>query len=414
MKKMNLGTQVLIAFVLGIGLGIVGQKDILFLQPVGDIFLKLIQMLVIPLIFFSIIGGIANIGDISRLKRIGSKVLGFYVVTTILSTIIGVVVANLMQPGKGFSIDQIVETGEPIKAAPPMTVGSALLGMIPSNPLQALAEGNLMQIIVFAAFLGIVMTILGDKVSTVKKVVSEATQIMFKLTDLVMKITPIGVFALAACSTGEYGTAMFSVLGMFIVTHYVGAISVIVLLYLFILKVIAKVPLSYFFKKIASIWLVAFSTTSSSGTLPVSMKVTEEDFHVKKELSSFTLPLGATINMNGIAVYYAVTSIFVAQIYGMELTLGQQAMFIFMTTLISVGTPGIPASGIVLSIMLLNNMGLPVTIMGMIVGIFRPIDMVHTALNVTGDVVSTLAVARMEDMYEAEPADDENASEQTA
>ena len=144
------------------------------------------------------------------------------------------------------------------------------------------------------------------------------------------------------------------------------------------------------------------------------MKVTEEDFHVKKELSSFTLPLGATINMNGIAVYYAVTIIFVAQIYGMELTLGQQAMFIFMTTLISVGTPGIPASGIVLSIMLLNNMGLPVTIMGMIVGIFRPIDMVHTALNVTGDVVSTLAVARMEDMYEAEPADDENASEQTA
>ena len=168
MKKMNLGTQVLIAFVLGIGLGIVGQKDILFLQPVGDIFLKLIQMLVIPLIFFSIIGGITNIGDISKLKRIGSKVLGFYVVTTILSTIIGVVVANLMQPGKGFSIDQIVETGEPIKAAPPMTVGSALLGMIPSNPLQALAEGNLMQIIVFAAFLGIVMTILGDKVSTVK------------------------------------------------------------------------------------------------------------------------------------------------------------------------------------------------------------------------------------------------------
>ena len=401
MKKMNLATQVLIAFIAGTILGIVFQKDILFLQPVGDIFLRLIQMIVVPLIFLSIIGGIANIGDVRKLRRIGSKILGFYVITTILSTIIGLVVANLMQLGKGFDTNMIVATGEPIKEAAPMTVGGTILSMIPANPLHALSEGNLIQVIIFAAFLGVVMTMLGDKVSTVKKFVDEGTQIMFTLTDLVMKTTPIGVFALAACSIGEYGTAIFSVLAMFILTHYVGAISVIVLLYLFILKVIAKYPLTDFFRKIISIWLVAFSTTSSSGTLPVSLKVTEEEFHVRNELASFSLPLGATINMNGIAVYYAVTIIFVAQIYGIDLTLGQQAMFIFITTLISIGTPGIPASGIVLAVMLLNTMGLPATIMGMIVGIFRPIDMIHTALNVTGDVVSTLAVARLENMYDA-------------
>ena len=404
MRKLNLATQVLIAFVIGTVLGIIFQKDILFLQPVGDIFLRLIQMIVVPLIFFSIIGGIANIGDMGKLRRIGSKVLGFYVITTILSTIIGLAVANFMQPGKGFSADQIIATGEPIKEAAPMTVGSTILGMIPANPLHALSEGNIMQVIIFAAFLGIVMTMLGSKVSTVKKFVAEGTIIMFKLTDLVMKVTPLGVLALAACSVGEYGTAMFSALGMFILTHYVGAFSVIVLLYLFIIKVIAKIPLTEFFRKIISIWLVAFSTTSSSGTLPVSLKVTEEDFRVKSELASFSLPLGATINMNGIAVYYAVTIIFVSQIYGVDLTLGQQAMFIFLTTLISIGTPGIPASGIVLAIMLLNTMGLPTAIMGMIVGIFRPIDMIHTALNVTGDVVSTLAVARMENMYEDDTA----------
>lgn len=251
MKKLNLATQVLIAFVIGTVLGIIFQKDILFLQPVGDIFLRLIQMIVVPLIFFSIIGGIANIGDIRKLRRIGSKVMGFYVITTILSTIIGLAVANILQPGKGFSADQIVATGEPIKEADPMTVGGTILSMIPSNPMHALSEGNIMQVIVFAAFLGIVMTILGNKVSTVKKFVEEGTLIMFKLTDLVMKVTPLGVLA----------------------------------------------------------------------------------------------------------------------------------------------------------IMLLNTMGLPTAIMGMIVGIFRPIDMIHTALNVTGDVVSTLAVARMENMFHEESED---------
>ncbi|MBR1695648.1 MAG: cation:dicarboxylase symporter family transporter, partial [Selenomonas sp.] len=243
MRKFNLATQVLIAFVIGTVLGIIFQKDILFLQPVGDIFLRLIQMIVVPLIFCSIIGGIANIGDIGKLRRIGSKVLGFYVITTILSTIIGLAVANFMQPGKGFSADQIISTGEPIKEAAPMTVGGTILSMIPANPLHALSEGNIMQVIVFAAFLGIVMTMLGNNVSTVKKFVEESTLIMFKLTDIVMLTTPLGVLALAACSVGEYGTAMFSALGMFILTHYVGAFAFIVLLYLFIIKVIAKIPL---------------------------------------------------------------------------------------------------------------------------------------------------------------------------
>ena len=400
MKKLSMSAKVFLGFGIGAVLGLLFQEKILFVQPVGDLFLKLIQMIVIPLIFCSIISGIASIGDVAKLKRIGAKVMGFYIVTTILSTILGLAVSYLMQPGRGFGISSIVESGEPIKAAEPMTVGSAILGMVPSNPVAALAKGDLIQTIVFAVFVGVALTILGEKAARVKGVIDEATQVMFKITDLVMRATPYGVCALAACSTGAYGLSVFGVMGKFILTHYMAAASIVVFIYLFIIKGIAKIPLSDFFRKISEVWWVAFSTTSSSGTLPVTLRVTEQEFHVKHELASFTLPLGATVNMNGIAAYYAVTVLFVSQIYSVDLTLYQQAMFVFMTTLISIGTPGIPNSGIVLTVMLLGTMGLPATIMGMVVGIFRPIDMIHTALNVTGDVVSTLAVARLENMYE--------------
>ena len=402
MKKLSMSAKVFLGFGLGAVLGLLFQEKILFVQPVGDLFLKLIQMIVIPLIFCSIISGIASIGDVAKLKRIGAKVMGFYIVTTILSTILGLAVSHLMQPGRGFGISSIVESGEPIKAAEPMTVGSAILGMVPSNPVAALAKGDLIQTIVFAVFVGVALTILGEKAARVKGVIDEATQVMFKITDLVMRATPYGVCALAACSTGAYGLSVFGVMGKFILTHYMAAASIVVFIYLFIIKGIAKIPLSDFFRKISEVWWVAFSTTSSSGTLPVTLRVTEQEFHVRHELASFTLPLGATVNMNGIAAYYAVTVLFVSQIYCVDLTLYQQAMFVFMTTLISIGTPGIPNSGIVLTVMLLGTMGLPATIMGMVVGIFRPIDMIHTALNVTGDVVSTLAVARLENMYEDE------------
>ena len=400
MKKLSMSAKVFIGFGIGIVLGMIFGKDVVVVKPVGDVFLKLIQMIVIPLIFCSIISGISSIGDIGKLRRIGTKVMGFYVVTTVLSTILGLVVAHIIRPGTGFRMYDIQTSGEPIKAAEPMSVGSAILGMIPSNPIAALAQGELMQVIVFAVFVGVTITILGNRVEHVKTLIDEGTQIMFKVTDLVMQTTPFGVCALAACSVGEYGLAVFGVMGKFIFTHYMAALSIIVCLYLFMVKGIAHIPLSEFFKKITEVWLVAFSTTSSSGTLPVTLKVTEQEFKVKHELASFTLPLGATINMNGIAAYYAVTIMFVSQVYGVDLTLAQQASFIFITTLISIGTPGIPNSGIVLTVMLLGTMGLPATIMGMIVGIFRPIDMIHTALNVTGDVVSTLSVARIEDMYE--------------
>ncbi|MGE7904647.1 dicarboxylate/amino acid:cation symporter [Peribacillus sp. NPDC094092] len=400
-KKLGLGTKVFIGFLIGIILGLIFKEKILIVKPIGDIFLTLIKMIVVPLIFFSITSGIFSIGDVQKLKRIGTKTLVYYIGTTLLAGAIGLLVAHLFKPGKGINIANIEASSE-FKASEIPSFGETILGLFPSNPVQALSEGNLMQIIIFSLFLGISIVLIGNKSETLKKFFDEGTEVMYKMTGIIMAFSPIGVAALMACTIGEYGLKIFGPLGKFILVDYIGLIFVIILMYLFMLKFIAKFPISKFFKSIGKIWIVTASTTSSSGTLPVTISVTKEDYKVKEELAQFTLPIGATMNMNGAVVYYAAAVIFVSQIYGIEMPLSQQLLIILMTTLISVGSPGIPGGGIVMTIMLLTTLGLPMEIVGMIAGIYRIIDMGHTTLNVTGDVVSTLCIARSENMIEDE------------
>ncbi|MDK9711704.1 dicarboxylate/amino acid:cation symporter [Acidaminobacter sp.] len=397
---MQLSTKVFIGFGLGILLGVIFKEKILIIKPLGDLFLRLIKMIVVPLIFFSIVSGVASMGDVKKLQRVGSKTLLYYLVTTGIAGLIGLFAAKLIKPGANFSM-ALIQTGNvEVKEAPKLL--DTLLNMVPTNPVQALVDGNLIQIIVFSIFFGIAITFVGSKAKPVKDFFESATEIMYKVTNFVMEFSPIGVTALIATSVGEYGLKIFGPLGKLILADYVGMILIVLVLYTFMLKFIAKVSLTDFFRYIPKIWAVTASTTSSSGTLPVTISVTEKDYKVKGELASFTLPLGATMNMNGAANYFAVAVIFVAQIYGIEMSLTQQLMTILLATLISVGAPGIPGGGIVLTIMLLNTMGLPVDIMGLIAGIYRILDMGHTTLNVTGDVVSTLCIARSEDMFEKE------------
>jgi Na+/H+-dicarboxylate symporter len=400
-KKLGLGTKVFIGFIIGIILGLIFKEKILIVKPIGDIFLTLIKMIVVPLIFFSITSGIFSIGDVQKLKRIGTKTLVYYIGTTLLAGCIGLLIAHLFKPGEGINIAKI-EASTEYEASEIPTFGETILGLFPSNPVQALATGNLMQIIIFSLFLGISIVLIGKKSETLKKIFNEGTEAMYKMTNIVMSFSPIGVAALMACTIGEYGLKIFGPLGKFILVDYIGLISVILLMYLAMLKFIAKFPLSKFFKSIGKIWVVTASTTSSSGTLPVTISVTKEDYKVKEELAQFTLPIGATMNMNGAVVYYSAAVIFVSQIYGIDMSIGQQLLIILMTTLISVGSPGIPGGGIVMTIMLLTTLGLPMEIVGMIAGIYRIIDMGHTTLNVTGDVVSTLCIARSENMIEDE------------
>ena len=404
-KKMELSTKVFIGFGLGILAGVIFKEDAMIVKPLGDLFLRLIKMIVIPLVAFSIISGVSNMGDIKKLKRVGGKTLAFYAVTTAISGVIGLIVAHIVQPGKGFAID-IISKGE-IEVKAMASFSDTILNMIPVNPIKALTEGNLMQIIIFAIFFGIGMTLLGEKAQPVKKIVDSGSEIMYKVTGIVMEFSPIGVAALIAASVGEYGVKIFGPLSKFILADYLALVSIILFLYIFMLKFMAKISLKEFFKHIPEIWAVTASTTSSSGTLPISIGVVEQKFGVKNELAGFTLPLGATMNMNGAAAYFAVGIMFVAQIYGVEMSLFQQFMTIIMATLVSIGAPGIPGGGIVMIVMLLNTMGLPTDIVGLIAAIYRILDMGHTTLNVTGDVVSTLCIARSENMFEEKKVKEE-------
>ena len=404
LKKMELSTKVFIGFAIGLLAGVLFKESAMVAKPIGDLFLNLISMIVVPLVAFSIASGVSNMGDINKLKRIGGKTLLFYLVTTAFSGMIGLAVAHIIAPGQGFEIGLI--STEQVQPKEMASFSETILNMVPTNPFKALADGNLMQVIVFSVFFGIGMTLLGNKAEPIKKVVDNVSEVMLKVTGIIMEFSPYGVAALIAASVGEYGLEIFGPLAKFILADYVGMIAVVLLLYLFMLKFIAKVPLKKFFTHIPEVWAVAASTTSSSGTLPVSIKVAQEKFGVKKELATFSLPLGATINMNGAAVYYAVGIIFVAQIYGVEMSIFEQLTTIVMTTLISIGSPGIPGGGIVMMVMLLNTMGLPTPIIGLIAAIYRIIDMGHTTLNVTGDMVSTLCIARMENLFEADKNDD--------
>ena len=395
MKKLGLTSKIFIGFALGIILGLIFGEKVTVIKPLGDIFLTLIKMIVVPLVFCSITSGVASIGDINKLKRIGSKTLIYFVVATMLAGIIGIVIAQLVQPGSGVELNMI-QANSKYEAKEMPILAKTLLDMFPSNPIKALVDGNLMQIIVFSLFLGVSLTLLGEKGKKAIELFDIGTEAMYKMTAIVMDFSPIGVAALMACSIGEYGLKIFGPLGKFILTDYLGLLAVILLLYVPMLKFIAKIPLGYFFKKVLQIWLVTASTTSSSGTLPVTISVTKKKFGVSDELAEFILPLGATMNMNGAVVYYSAAVMFVSQIYGVTMDLSQQVLIIILATIISIGSPGIPGGGIVMTIMLLTTMGLPMEIVGMIAGIYRIIDMGHTTLNVTGDVITSLCIGRSE------------------
>lgn len=397
MKKLSLATKTFIGFALGIILGLIFGEKITVVQPIGDIFLNLIKMIVVPLIFFSIAEGVSSIGDMKKLRNIGGKILLYFIVTTILSGLIGITVANIVKPGTNVTLDTTANVSQYEVGEVP-TIGGILVDMVPSNPVTALSEGNLIQIIVFSIFVGISCLAIGEKSKPILNIIEAGSTMMTKMTEIVMKASPIGVGALMAATIGNYGLKVFGPLAKLILADYFGLLLVVFILYSLLLTFIAKVPLSKFFKNIPKLWVVTASTTSSSGSLPVSIDIATNDFGVEEELATFSLPLGATMNMNGAVVYYSCAVVFVSQIYGIDLPISEQIMTVLIATMISVGSPGIPGGGIVMTIMLLTVMGLPADVVGMIAGMYRILDMGHTTVNCTGDMVSTLCIARTSNM----------------
>ena len=402
-KKLSLAAKTFIGFGIGIVIGLIFGERATVLAPLGDIFLNMIQMIVVPMVLLSITAGVANLGDLRKLRNIGVKVVGLYAITSAISVCIGLVMANLIDPGKGFDMS-LLSGGTEYEAQEMPSIVDTLVDMFPSNIFQAFAEPNMLQIIVFAVFLGIALILLGQQGKRLISAIQDLTEAMYKITDIVMKFSPIGVAALLAESVGEYGLSIFGPLGKLILTVYASDVVLVLLMYVPLLVLLARFPLGKFFKNIWRLWVVTASTTSSSGSLPVTTPITNDDFKVSPELSSFSLPLGATINMNGGCIYYAAAIVMTAQMYQLDLSPAALVNIVISTVLVAMGCPGVPGGAIIMTTILLTNMGMPLEVVGLIAGIFRLIDMANTTFNCTGDVVTTLVVARSEGMFVEEPS----------
>ncbi len=396
-KKLSLATKTFIGFGLGIVIGLVFGEKATIVKPLGTIFLNMIKMIVVPMVFFSITAGVASLGDLKKLRNIGVKVVGLYALTSALCVGLGLIMANIVNPGKGFDLTALSQSTDYEAQAMPSIIDT-LIDMFPSNIFTSFTNTNMLQIIVFSVFLGVALIMMGKEGERLLAGVQSCANAMYKITAIVMEFSPIGVCALLADSVGAYGLKIFGPLGKLILTVYASDVILVLLMYIPMVALLAKFPVKKWLQGIWKVWVVTASTTSSSGSLPITTSVTNDEFGVSSELSSFSLPLGATINMNGGCIYYAAAIVMTAQIYGMNLTPSALVNIIISTVLVAMGCPGVPGGAIIMTTILLTNMGLPLEIVGLIAGIFRLIDMANTTFNVTGDVVTTMVVARSEGM----------------
>lgn len=396
-KKLSLATKTFIGFGLGIVIGLVFGEKATIVKPLGTIFLNIIKMIVVPMVFFSITAGVASLGDLKKLRNIGVKVVGLYALTSALCVGLGLIMANIINPGKGFDLIALSQSTDYEAQAMPSIIDT-LIDMFPSNIFTSFTNTNMLQIIVFSIFLGVALIMMGKEGERLLAGVQSCANAMYKITAIVMEFSPIGVCALLADSVGAYGLKIFGPLGKLILTVYASDVILVLVMYIPMVALLAKFPVKKWLQGIWKVWVVTASTTSSSGSLPITTSVTNDEFGVSSELSSFSLPLGATINMNGGCIYYAAAIVMTAQIYGMNLTPSALVNIIISTVLVAMGCPGVPGGAIIMTTILLTNMGLPLEIVGLIAGIFRLIDMANTTFNVTGDVVTTMVVARSEGM----------------
>ncbi|WP_270252653.1 dicarboxylate/amino acid:cation symporter [Clostridium fessum] len=396
-KKLSLATKTFIGFGLGIVIGLVFGEKATIVKPLGTIFLNMIKMIVVPMVFFSITAGVASLGDLKKLRNIGVKVVGLYALTSALCVGLGLIMANIINPGKGFDLIALSQSTDYEAQAMPSIIDT-LIDMFPSNIFTSFTNTNMLQIIVFSIFLGVALIMMGKEGERLLAGVQSCANAMYKITAIVMEFSPIGVCALLADSVGAYGLKIFGPLGKLILTVYASDVILVLVMYIPMVALLAKFPVKKWLQGIWKVWVVTASTTSSSGSLPITTSVTNDEFGVSSELSSFSLPLGATINMNGGCIYYAAAIVMTAQIYGMNLTPSALVNIIISTVLVAMGCPGVPGGAIIMTTILLTNMGLPLEIVGLIAGIFRLIDMANTTFNVTGDVVTTMVVARSEGM----------------
>ncbi|WP_336825654.1 dicarboxylate/amino acid:cation symporter [Sporosarcina sp. USHLN248] len=394
--KFNLVTQIFIAFVLAIILGSIFGSSIDFLKPFGDLFLRLIKFIIAPLILSSLVVGVASSSDPKQLGRIGAKTIVYYLVTTAIAIIIGLIVAFAFSPGKGVDVSSEGLVAPEVVTQEQQGVITTLLNIVPDNPFTSLSTGNILQVIFFALFIGIGITLVGEKAKPVLQFFEGFAEVMYKITGIVMKAAPIGILGLLAPVIGQYGLSVLLPLVKVIVAVYFACILHAAVVYSTAVKTFGKMNPLTFFKGISPAALVAFSTASSAGTLPVTIKNTNENLGVPNRISSFVLPLGATINMDGTAIYQGVAVIFIAQFYNLELSFMQLLTVVLITVLASIGTAGVPGAGMIMLAMVLSSVNMPLEGIALIAGIDRVLDMMRTTVNIVGDASAAVVVAGTE------------------
>ena len=414
MKKLALHWKILIGMALGVVVGIIlslieGGDTFIgnYIKPFGTIFINLLKLIAVPLILASLIKGISDLKDISKLSQMGGRTIVTYLITTLTAVTIGLILVNVMQPGKSISTDTRLELVEAyssdtkekqVAAAKQQESGplQALVDVVPSNIFLAASNNrNMLQIIFFALFFGIGMILLPEKkVKPVKKFFDSFNDIILKLIDLIMLAAPYGVFALLAALVVEAPSLeLFQALALYAITLLLG-LALMIVVYIIIVRVFTNKKASFFMKGIAPAQLLAFSTSSSAATLPVTMECVEENLGVDKEVASFVLPIGATINMDGTSVYQGVAAVFIAQAFGLDLSLSAQLGIVLTATLASIGTAAVPSAGIVMLVIVLAQAGIPEAGLALIFAIDRPLDMCRTIVNVTGDAAVSMIVGK--------------------
>ena len=400
-KKLSLTTWIALGLVLGViaGLAFQGAPDIAteYIKPFGTIYLNLIKMVVVPVVVLSIMQGIVSLQDVRKVGSIGVKTICFYLITTAIAITLGLVLANVLQVGAGYTIST---EGLSYEAAEAPSLMDTIVNIFPSNFFQPLADATMLQVIVIALFFGFGIILAGEKGKLAKDLVDSCAEVSFKVMFIILKLSPIGVFALICPVVASNGPDVLLPLLKVILVAYAAYIIHMIVTYSTAVKLASGMSPLKFFKGMSEPILFAFSSASSVGTLPFNMDATQQ-MGARKEVSSFVLPLGATINMDGTAIYQGVCAIFIAQIFGVDLTIAQQLTIILTATLASVGTAGVPGAGMIMLAMVLESVGLPLEGIALVAGIDRILDMGRTTVNITGDAACTMCVDAWEKKREA-------------
>lgn len=401
-KDLALWKKITVGLIAGIVVGIIFGEDADVLKPIGDIFIRLIRMIIIPLIYVSIVMGMTSINDSASLSRIALKSIATFLLTTSFAIVIGLTTAYLLKPGMSISADAIsINIADRVNSDVQFEIMKVINDTIPDNALNALVSGKMLQVVFFSFFTGVVINGVGKEKKLIVNGFKLASKVVFRMIDLILKLAPYGAFALTSSVVGKQGIGMLQSLGMLVVTLIV-AMLVQYVIFGILIATVARLSPFPFYKKSLEYQSLAFSTSSSKATLSTTMHVCAEKLGVSKNSTSFVLPLGAAINMDGMAIYLGICTLFFAQIYGIHLTTIEYMIVILTSTLGSIGAAGIPSGTIIMLPMVLSSVNIPIEGIALIAGIDRILDMMRTTLNITGDAAVTLLIDRSEGTLDKE------------